>query len=495
MTQSGHYAAAPWMRPAVLQCRWGIGGIAVTNVTATGTESASGSIEQFGYRQELKRSLSLFDLIVYGFVFITPGAPILTFGIIYNLSGGLVPLVYVIVVAAMLLTALSYGQMSRIYPIAGSVYSYAGRTLGELPGFLAGWAILLDYILFPTLNYVAIAIAVHAMAPDIPQPFSIIVALTINTIVGLSGIETTMRTSLICLMAVVTILTIFFIFAGMAIMNGAGGAHLSAAPFFDAQKFSPGIMFGSLAIGVSSFLGFDAISTLAEETRGGVTAVGRGMLIVVTLVGILFIFEMYIACLFVLGLSSFPPGSATFEAYFNISGTVGGPWLKFLFAVVASLFACLPSALAGQVATARVIFSRARDGKLPRTLAHVSEKRKVPDRALLVVSGVTLVAGLTLVTDLDFLVSIISFGALLGYLLVHASVIVHQVRRRSERYWWKHLFVPSLGFIFIAYIFVTISTNALFAGLSWLAVGAVAYTIRKLRPPGRTAVIQLPENT
>jgi len=441
------------------------------------------SIEQFGYRQELKRSLSLFDLVVYGLVFITPGAPILTFGIVYNLSSGMVPLVYIVTLIAMLMTALSYMQMSRLYPIAGSVYSYAGRTIGELPGFLAGWAILLDYILFPTLNYVAFAIAVHAVVPDIPQALPIVVALTINTIVGLSGIETTMRASILCLIIVVTIIAIFFAAATVALLDGTGGVHLSATPFFDPQKFSPGVMFGALAIAVSSFLGFDAISTLAEETKGGAATVGKATLIALSLVGVLFIFEMYVPSLFVLGLAGFPPGSPTFEAYFNISETVGGPWLKFLLAVVAGVFACLPSALAGQVATARVIFSMARDGRLPRALAHVDEKRKVPDRALLLVSAVTLAVGLMLVAYLDFLVSIISFGALLGYLLVHASVIVYHARKRTDRLWWKRVLVPALGFLFIAYILVTISTNALIAGLSWLTIGVIVYGISKLKRP------------
>jgi len=462
------------------------GGSALTDVTVrpAGAESASGSIEQFGYRQELKRSLSLFDLVVYGLVFITPGAPVLTFGIAYNLSGGMVPLVYLVALVAMLLTALSYTQMSRIFPIAGSVYSYAGRTIGELPGFIAGWAVLLDYILFPTLNYVAFAIGIHAIAPGIPEPISVVVTLAVNTLVGLLGIETTARTSILCLLIALVILAVFFAAAAVALINGTAGAHLSVAPFFDAARFSPSIMFGVLAIAVSSFLGFDAISTLAEETKGGPAMVGKGTLIALCVVGILFIAEMYVGSLFVLGRMSFPPGSPTFEAFFDVTETIGGPWLKFLLSVVGGLFTTLPSALAAQVATARLIYSMARDGRLPHVLAHVSETQKVPDRALLLVSAVTLVFGLTLVSRLDFLVSIISFGALIGYLLVHASVIVHHTRN-ARRLPWKPLIVPAVGFLFIAYILATISTNAMIAGLSWLVVGLIAYVIQKWR---RTSV-------
>ncbi len=114
------------------------------------------NVESLGYKQELKRSLSLTDLIVYGLVFIVPGAPISVYGIVFNASHGMVPLIYLVGLAAMLFTALSYRELSREFPVAGSVYAYAGYSLGPVAGFLAGWAILLDYLLVPTLTYVSV---------------------------------------------------------------------------------------------------------------------------------------------------------------------------------------------------------------------------------------------------------------------------------------------------------------------------------------------------
>ena len=118
-------------------------------------------IEAFGYKQELKRSLTLSDLLVYGLVFIVPIAPIPVFGIVYNASHGIVPLIYMVGLVAMLFIALSYMALSRAFPVAGSVYTYAARSIGPAAGFVAGWAILLDYLLIPTLIYVACAIALH----------------------------------------------------------------------------------------------------------------------------------------------------------------------------------------------------------------------------------------------------------------------------------------------------------------------------------------------
>ena len=95
------------------------------------------SLEQFGYRQELKRSLGLASLVVRGLVFISPTSPISIFGVVYNLSRGMVPLVYLVGLVAMGFTAYSYVMMARAYPIAGSVYAYAARAIGARAGFLS----------------------------------------------------------------------------------------------------------------------------------------------------------------------------------------------------------------------------------------------------------------------------------------------------------------------------------------------------------------------
>jgi amino acid transporter len=241
----------------------------VTNTTAARKESASGSIEQFGYRQELKRTLSLFDLTAYGLVYIIPIAPFAIFGIVFNASAGMVPLVYVVGLIAMLFTAMSYVHMSRLYPIAGSVYAYAGRTIGQSAGFLAGWAMLLDYLLNPALNYVAMAVAIHAVIPSIAQSVWIVTFVTLNTVISLLGIETTARTNLLILIIELVVLAVFLVAGAAALVQGTAGAHLSITPLFNAAAISPSVIFGALS------LGFDAISTLAEETKGGTTAVGK----------------------------------------------------------------------------------------------------------------------------------------------------------------------------------------------------------------------------
>ena len=128
----------------------------------------STELEQFGYRQELKRSLSFGDLVVYGLIFMVPIAPFGIFGAVYNGSGGMVALAYVIGMVAMMFTALSYAQMARAFPMAGSVYTYAGRGIAAPVGFLAGWVIFLDYVLVPGLLYLVAGIAMAAIRYSSP---------------------------------------------------------------------------------------------------------------------------------------------------------------------------------------------------------------------------------------------------------------------------------------------------------------------------------------
>src|SRR5271155_5777904 len=159
------------------------------------TGAASAGVESFGYRQELKRSLSPFDLLVYGLVFIAPIGPWSSFGFVFNASHGMVPLVYLVGLVAMVFTALSYMTMSAAFPVAGSVYAYAGRGIGETAGFLAGWALLLDYLLLPTLVYIICAVSVHAIYPAVPKALLVAAFLGFNTVINLFGVESTARLS------------------------------------------------------------------------------------------------------------------------------------------------------------------------------------------------------------------------------------------------------------------------------------------------------------
>jgi len=439
-------------------------------------------ISAFGYRQELKRSLSLFDLLTYGLVFIVPIAPLPVFGIVYNSSHGMVPLVYVIGLVAMLFTALSYRAMSAAFPVAGSVFTYAARALGPTVGFFSGWAMLLDYLLLPTLTYVVAGIAMHAVAPEVPKALWVVVLLAGATVVNYLGIEATARVNFVLLAFQLVVLALFALLGGIAVMHHVGGAHASLLPFYRPGQLTPPLVFGALSLAVLSFLGFDAISTLSEESRDGARAVGRATIWSLCLSATLFIVQTWLVSLFVLGKTHFASGDAANTVVYDIAYVIGGYWLKFLLAAPCIVLSGLACAVTAQAASARLLFGMARDGELPRWLAHVDPARKVPERAVFLIAGITLVLSLLMINQLELVTSMVSFGALLGFLLLHVSVVAHFVWRQKSRDWLKHLAVPVIGFLIIAYVLVNAEANAKIAGIGWLIAGAVLFvTLRLLR--------------
>lgn len=437
-------------------------------------------VSAFGYRQELKRSLGFFDLLAYGLVFIVPVAPIPVFGIIFNASHGMVPLVYAIGLVAMLFTALSYRAMSAAFPVAGSVFTYTARTFGPTVGFFSGWAMLLDYLLLPTLTYVVTGIAMHAALPGTPGVLWVLIMLTGATITNYLGIEATARVNFILLVFQIVVLALFAVLGGIAVAHHVAGAHVSLAPFYRPHELSSSVVFGALSLAVLSFIGFDAISTLSEESRDGARAIGRATILSLCLCATLFIAQTWLASLFLPDRTHLPPGDATTAVFYDIASLVGGYWFKFLLAAPCICLSGVACAITAQAAAARLLFGMARDGELPRWLAHVAPDRKVPERAVFLIAGITLVSSLLLLDQLELLTSIVSFGALVGFVLLHVSVVAHFVWRQKSRDWLNHILVPAIGFVITAYVLVNVQTNAKIAGIAWLLAGVALYAALRL---------------
>lgn len=182
---------------------------------------AADPLSRFGYRSQLRRTLHLRDLLVYGLVFMVPIAPFAIFGVVFDLSRGMVALTYLIGLVAMVFTALGYREMSREFPISGSVYAYAARGIRPQAGFLAGWAILLDYLLIPTLLYVTGAVALQAVVGDgVPQWLWITVFVVFNTVVNLLGIKTTTLMNKLFLLTELIVLALFVALSTAAVVRG-----------------------------------------------------------------------------------------------------------------------------------------------------------------------------------------------------------------------------------------------------------------------------------
>jgi amino acid transporter len=439
-------------------------------VQAPGPDSP---LEQFGYQEQLHRTLTIRDLVVYGMIFMVPIAPYSVFGFVWNDSRGMVPLAYLVGLIGMFFTALSYAAMSRAFPLAGSVYTYAQRGLHDLAGFFSGWLILLDYILVPALLYVFSAIALRGLFPRTPEWAWLVGFISFNAVVNLLGIQFTARVNWYMLLMELTTLALFVALGLTALYRGQGAGRLTLRPIYNPNVFSLATVVGATSIAVLSFLGFDGISTLSEESRGGQSAIGRATLISLALIGGLFMLQTWIAADLAQGMRFSSPATAFYE----ISERAGGAWLRLITIGAVVIASGIANALVAQAAVARILFAMARDGKLPAVLARIHPRYKTPYVSTLVVAGVSLMVGLFFSERVDNLTRVVNFGALTSFLLLHLSVINHYFVRQRSGAWLRHLILPVAGFMVIAYVLYEMDNAAKVLGACWIVIGALYYLI------------------
>jgi len=442
-------------------------------------------LEGFGYRQELRRALGTRDLLVYGMIFMVPIAPFSVFGFVWHDARGMVPLAYAVGLLGMFFTAMSYAAMSRAFPMAGSVYSYVHRGLHEVPGFFAGWMILLDYIMVPALLYIFSAVALAPLLPNVPAWPWLIAFVVFNAVVNLLGVQLSARVNLWMLALELLTLVLFIVLALLALHAGRGAGALTLRPIYDPAVFSLATVTGATSIAVLSFLGFDGISTLAEESRGGLGSVARATVGALLLVGVMFIAQTWIATDLARGMSF-----ASLEtAFYEIAERAGGRWLRNLSLVSVVLAAGVANAMAAQAAVSRVLYAMARDRQLPAVLARVHARYQTPYVSTLVVAGISMLVGLLFVTRVDDLSRIVNFGALSGFVLLHLAVIAHFIVRARSRNWLRHLLMPLGGLLVIGYVLYEMDRRAKLMGAAWIAVGAVYFVL--LRMLGRRARLEV----
>lgn len=436
--------------------------------------SSQEQLESYGYKQELKRSVSTMDLLIYGLIFMVPIAPWAIFGTVYNASAGMVPLVYVIGLVAMIFTALAYAQMAKSIPLAGSVFSYVGRGINPTFGFFAGWAILLDYLLVPTLLYVFAAESMIGIFPGSARWIWALIFVAINTVVNLLGISSLKLLNRIFLAIEVVFIVIFVIIAVIALNNGTiPGAEFTTASIWDSSKVTGPLIASALSIAVLSFLGFDGISTLAEESTGRRNSAGKAMIIALFIVAFFFVLETWLASALAAGRASFPDNEVG-NAFFTLVQAASNSGWATAFFVVNVLAIGIANAMAAQAATSRLLYSMSRDRQLPKFLSKINS-RQVPQAAILTVSVLSAILVLFFVGQIDVISSLVNFGALFGFMLLHASVVVHYIARKKSKNYLLHLVVPVIGFLIIGYVLLNANDAAKIGGIVWLVVGLGVY--------------------
>jgi len=433
------------------------------------------SLEQFGYEDQLDRALGLGDLIVYGMIFMVPIAPFSVFGFVWQDARGMVVLAYLIGLVGMLFTALSYAGMSRAFPLAGSVYAYVQRGLHETAGFLAGWLILLDYILIPALLYLFSAAALQPLLPEVPSWLWLSGFVIVNAVANLLGVRVTARLYK-ALLALELLVLAWFIIVGARALYAGSGTGLTVAPLYDPHSFSLSTVASATSIAVLSFLGFDGISTLSEESTGARDVIAKATVASLLLIGALFVLQTWIATDLAHGVHF----SSAENAFYEVAARVGGRGLSLAAILAVVISFGIANAMAAQAAVSRVLFAMARDGKLPGVLATVHPRFKTPYVSTLLVAAVSLLVGLFFERRIDDLTSVVHFGALTSFALLHLAVIHHYFFRQRTGAWARHLLCPLAGLGVILYVLYGMDHAAKLLGGSWVSIGIAYYLAQRV---------------
>jgi amino acid transporter len=431
----------------------------------------------------LRRVLGLPALVFFGLAYMVPLTVWTTYGIVTTSTEGHLPLAYLVTTIAMALTAYSYGRMVLVQPIAGSAYSYASRAFGRAPGFMVGWALLLDYIFLPMINYLLIGLYMQDYFPSTPQALWIVLSVALVTGLNILGIKLLAGMNF----AFVAAQFIFVaVFAVMAIGEITGEVEVASftAPFYDSGT-DLGLVFAGAAILALSFLGFDAVSTLSEETENPRRKIPLAIMLCALVGGGVYIFQSYLGHLAFPDFGLFADTQDTASA--DVMTAIGGDFLNSFFTAV-YVSACFACAMASQASVSRIIFAMGRDGSLPKPVfARLHPRYRTPVVANLVVGLFGLTA---LFISLTTVSSMISFGALAAFSFVNLSVIKTYVidgGRRSGAEILKYAVVPFLGFAFTIYLWTKLSELTFQIGLAWLALGLLylVYLTRGFRkaPP------------
>jgi putrescine importer len=425
---------------------------------------------------KFKRVLSRRDLILYGLVILTPTAPYPIYGIVQQVSHGHAALSYLVAMVGMLFTGSSYAKMSAAYPSAGSTYTYAQRALNEHVGFLAGWAMILDYFLIPLLSVIYAALTAQRMLPAIPY-FAWALLFTIGiTAINVRGIRVTTKASTAMMFIMSVCALLFICLASRFVVSAHGPAGIFSMPgLFRPETFAWRSLMLGASIATLSYIGFDAISTLAEDTLHPERDIGFAIVLVCLLQTVICVITVYLAALVVPDYSKFPDPQT---AILDIGRVIGGPWMMGLLIFVL-LIAGLASALTGQAGASRLLFGMGRDGVLPSGIfAYVHPRFSTPTRSIYLMGGLSLIGSLAMRFELA--VELLNFGAFAGFILVNLSVIRHFYLRRGQRRgtaFFTNLVFPLAGALVCTYVWMSLTEKAKVVGFAWLGLGLVYLTL------------------
>ena len=428
----------------------------------------------------LRRSLTLWDLIFYGIVLIQPIAPVPLYGVAQKLSDGHFVTIILIALLAMLITAVSYGRMGTLYPTAGSAYTYVGKGLNPHLGFLAGWAMILDYLLQPLINTVWISTALHERSayfhiPQVPFVVWALIIAGIMTALNLAGVRASANANKV-LLAVMSVVVVFFLVLAVRFLYaGQGWAGLfSIQPIYDPKTFDSHRVLTATSFAALTYIGFDGVTTLAEDVENPKRNVLLAVVLTCIFAGACSGVEAYLGARVWPDWRSFPNLET---AFMDICTRVGGLVLSWSMALIL-IVAAFGSGLTGTLGAARLLFGMGRDGVLPKKFfGQLKPGTSTPTNNILLIGGLSFVGAVLLNyigSAYEHAGELLNFGAFIAFMGVNFACFWRfSIRRRQGApvRFLRDALLPLLGFIFCGVIWVNLNIIAKTVGGIWFVIG------------------------
>jgi putrescine importer len=438
----------------------------------------------------LRRTLTLWDLIFYGIVLIQPIAPVPLYGVAQKLSDGHFVTIILIALFAMLITAVSYGRMGALYPTAGSAYTYVGKGLNPHLGFLAGWAMILDYLLQPLINTVWISTALHERyVPQVPYMAWAALIAGIMTVLNLAGVKSSARANKVLLAVMSVVVAFFVVLAVRFLFQGQGWPGLfSTQPLYNPATFNSHRILTATSFAALTYIGFDGVTTLAEDVENPKRNVLLAVVLTCIFAGVCSAFEAYLGARVWPDWQSFPNLET---AFMDICRRVGG---LLLFNAMGAILivAAFGSGLTGTLGAARLLFGMGRDGVLPRRFfGYLKPGSSTPTYNILLIGGLAF-AGAVLLNYIgsayEHAGELLNFGAFLAFMGVNLACFWQFSIRRQQGHpvnLLRDAVLPIIGFLFCLVIWINLNIIAKTVGGIWFTIGLlyVGYKTNWFRSP------------
>jgi amino acid transporter len=439
----------------------------------TASNGATPVLSQPTTSPRLRRTLTLTDLILYGIIVIQPVAPMSSFGVLSDTGHGHVVTTILIAMVAMLFTAISYGRMARVYPSAGSAFTYVGKEINPAVGYITGWSMVMDYMLNPIICIIWISQQANVFAPAIPYWAWVIFFAFLFTGLNILGIRTSARINAALAAGMGVVIAIFFVAAAHYIFGHAhSAAGFFARPFYDPATYSRQAVLGGTSIAVLTYIGFDGISTLSEEAENPRRNILLATVLTCVVIGVLSAVQVYAGQLLWPASEPFPNQTTAFVF------AAARAWAP-LFAIVGFtlVVANFGSGMGAQLGAARLLFGMGRSKALPQSFfAAIDPKRHIPRNNVIFVGVISLISVFVMSYAVDpdrsynLGAQLLNFGALIAFMGVNAAAFMRYFVRNPEKK-LVNLLPPALGFLICLLLWWNLSRPAKIAGVIWMAVG------------------------